>query len=289
MIDFTGTAEQTRGPINAPLAATESSVYFAVLSLLAPTLPSNYGCYKPLKVLAPRGTVINPAEPAPVVGRNVLTHRITNVVHAALGDALPEAAVAAYYGNSNVYILQAKEADGSPNVLFEIEVGGWGARCDCDGNDCLSAGIHNLKNNPIELVEHEFPLSVIEYSLAPDSGGIGRHRGGMGIRRVLEVREPCEFSSQFDRVKFSPPGRDGGGPGAPARITVIHDGIEQQLPGKVLAHRLVPGDRVVIETQGGGGFGPPSARSAAAVRRDLAEGRITHTAASTAYSHVELS
>ncbi|MGH2892108.1 MAG: hydantoinase B/oxoprolinase family protein [Solirubrobacteraceae bacterium] len=287
LIDFSGTGEQTRGPINAPLAATESSVYFAVLSMLAPALPSNHGCYKPIKVMAPPGSVVNPVEPAPVVGRNVLTHRITNVVHQALGDALPDRAAAAYYGNSNVYILQAKGEDGKPNVLFEIEVGGWGGRPDRDGNECLSAGIHNLMNNPIELAEHEFPLRVIEYSLRSDSGGIGRHRGGMGIRRVLEVLDESEFSSQFDRVKFPPPGRDGGGPGATARITVIHDGVETELPGKVLAHRLTAGDRVVIETQGGGGFGPPSSRSEAAVAQDLAEGRITLPVAREDYPHLQ--
>jgi len=288
IVDFTGTGPQTRGPINAPLAATESSVYFAVLSMLAPDLPSNHGCYKPIKVIAPLGTVINPVEPAPVVGRNVLTHRVTNVVHAALGDALPERAVADYYGNSNVYILQAREPDGRPNVLFEIEVGGWGGRPDRDGNECLSAGIHNLMNNPIELVEHEFPLRVVEYELRADSGGIGRHRGGMGIRRVLELLEDSEFSAQFDRVKFPPNGRDGGGPGTTARISVIHDGVETELSGKVLAHRLVAGDRVVIETQGGGGFGPPSERSQTSIARDLAEGRTTAEAARRAYPHAEV-
>lgn len=287
-VDFTGTGEQTRGPINAPLAATESSVYFAVLSMLAGDLPSNHGCYKPIKVIAPSGSVINPVEPAPVVGRNVLTHRITNVVHSALGDALPDRAIADYYGNSNVYILQARDPDGKPNVLFEIEVGGWGGRSDRDGNDCLSAGIHNLMNNPIELVEHEFPLRVLEYELRTDSAGVGRQRGGMGIRRVLEVLQDCEFSAQFDRVKFAPRGRSGGGPGATARIRVVHDGVEQELGGKVLAHRLVGGDRVIIETQGGGGFGPPAERSQSQVDTDLSEGRISPEAARLAYPHLEV-
>jgi N-methylhydantoinase B len=288
IVDFTGTGAQTRGPINAPVAATESSVYFAVLSMLAGDLPSNHGCYKPIRVIAPAGTVINPVEPAPVVGRNVLTHRVTNVVHAALGDALPDRAIADYYGNSNVYILQAWEPDGKANVLFEIEVGGWGGRPDRDGNDCLSAGIHNLMNNPIELVEHEFPLRVVEYELRADSGGVGRHRGGMGIRRVLEVLQDSEFSAQFDRVKFPPRGRDGGGPGATARISVVHDGVEHELGGKVLAHRLVVGDRVIIETQGGGGFGPPAERGRSAIELDLTEARITRAAAHEAYPHVEV-
>jgi N-methylhydantoinase B len=130
-------------------------------------------------------------------------------------------------------------------------------------------------NNPIELTEQEFPLRVISYELRADSGGAGRHRGGLGVRRVLEVLKDSEFSSQFDRVKFPPPGRDGGEPGATARIVVFADGVETELGGKILAHPLTRGDRVIIETQGGGGFGPPGERDAAAVRRDLAEGRLT--------------
>jgi N-methylhydantoinase B len=286
VVDFTGTGEQARGPINCPIAATESAVYFAVISMLAPHLPSNYGCYEPVTVRAPIGTVVNPRPPAPVVGRNVLTHRVSDVVTAALGDALPKLAVAAPYGNSNVYVLATKEADGSPNVLFEIEVGGWGARGNRDGHDCLSAGIHNLMNNPIELTEQEFPLRVVSYELRTDSGGAGCHRGGLGVRRVLEVQQHSEFSSQFDRVKFPPPGRDGGMPGATARIAVLSDGVETELPGKVLAHPLKRGDRVVIETQGGGGFGWPSERTVAAVHRDVAEGRLTRAGATAAYPHV---
>jgi N-methylhydantoinase B len=275
IVDFSGTGEQARGPINCPLAATESAVYFAVISMLAPHLSSNYGCYKPVTVIARPGTVVNPVEPAPVVGRNVLTHRITNVVTAALGDALPDRAIAAYYGNSNVYVLATKDPDGRPNVLFEIEVGGWGGRAEQDGHDCLSAGIHNLMNNPIELTEHEFPLRVVSYNLRADSSGAGRTRGGLGVTRVLEVLQDCEFSAQFDRVKFAPPGRDGGGGGARARIAVVRNGVETELPGKVLAEPLSRGDRVIIETQGGGGFGSPSERDLAAIARDVAEGRLT--------------
>jgi N-methylhydantoinase B len=286
VVDFTGTGGQTRGPINCPIAATESAVYFAVISMLAPHLSSNYGCYKPVGVVAPPGTVVNPRPPAPVVGRNVLSHRVNNTVTAALGEALPERASAAYYGNSNVYILQTPEADGTPNVLFEIEVGGWGGQRSRDGHDCLSAGVHNLMNNPIELTEQEFPMQVVSYELRSDSGGAGRHRGGLGVRRVLEVLADSEFSSQFDRVKFPPPGLEGGEPGAPARITVISDGAETELPGKVLAHPLRRGDRVVIETQGGGGFGPAAERDAEALRRDVAEGRITPDGA-RAYQHAD--
>jgi N-methylhydantoinase B len=254
-IDFAGSAPQVRGPVNCPSAATESVVFFAVLAMLDPDASVNWGCYRPIRVIAAEGTVVNPTSPAPVVGRNVVAHRVTNVVMSALSDALPDRAVADYYGNSNVYILAFRRPDGRSDLLFDIEVGGWGARLDRDGHDCLSAGTHNVMNTPVELAEQEFPLRVERYELREGSGGAGRFRGGRGVRRVIEVLQEGEFSAQFDRVKFPPPGRDGGGSGAPGRIAVIRDGEERELPGKVLAHRLRAGDRVVLETQGGGGFG----------------------------------
>lgn len=274
-LDFTGTGGQTRGPINCPIAATESAAYYAVISMLAPALSPNYGCYNPVKVIAPVGSVVNPTMPAPVVGRNVLTHRINNIVSAALGQAVPERARAAYYGNSNVYILSSREADGSANVLFEIEVGGWGASAKGDGHDCYSAGVHNLKNNPIELTEQEFPARFISYRLREDSGGAGQFRGGMGARREMELLEDSMFSSQFDRVKFPPPGAEGGGPGATAYIEVVRDGKTSRLPGKVLAYQLHRGDRLVIASQGGGGYGDPRARNPDAAARDRAEHRVS--------------
>ena len=148
VVDFTGTSAQTRGPVNCPIASTESAVYYAVTAILDPGVEPNDGAYRPIRVVAPEGTVVNPRSPAPVVGRNVITHRIANVVMSALAAALPERAMAPYYGNSNVYVLSAYDEAGRANVQFEIEVGGWGARTGMDGPDCLSAGIHNLANNP---------------------------------------------------------------------------------------------------------------------------------------------
>ena len=148
-------------------------MYYAVTAILDPGVPPNDGAYRPIRVVAPEGTVVNPRTPAPVVGRNVITHRIANVVMSALAAARPERAMAPYYGNSNVYVLSAYDEVGRANVQFEIEVGGWGGRTGMDGPDCLSAGIHNLANNPVELVESEFPLRILTYRLRPDSGGAG--------------------------------------------------------------------------------------------------------------------
>ncbi len=282
-VDFTGTAPQTRGPINSPIASTESAVYYAVTAILDPGIAPNHGSYLPIEVEAPYGSVLNPKPPAPVVGRNVLTHRVATVVMAALGEAVPTRAVAPYYGNSNVYVLSAVDDDGCANVQFEIEVGGWGGRPGLDGPDCLSAGVHNLANNPIELVENEFPLRVIRYALRQDSGGAGRFRGGLGVERTFELLADCELSTQFDRVKFPPPGLHGGAAGAPARILVERDGVVTELRGKSSGVSLQRGDRVTVLTQGGGGLGPASERDADALARDVASGKVSPEAARTVY------
>ncbi len=275
VVDFTGTAPQVRGPINCPIASTESATYYAVTAVLDPGIAPNEGAYRPIKIVAPEGTVLNPRFPAPVVGRNIFTHRIANVVMAALGLALPERAVASYYGNSNVYVLSRYDDQGKASVQFEIEVGGWGGRPAEDGPDCLSAGIHNLANNPVELVENEFPLRILRYGLRPDSGGAGRHRGGLGAERSFEVLEDCELSTQFDRVKYPPPGLHGGQPGATAKLLVERDGIVEELAGKTQARQLRRGDRVTVLTQGGGGLGDPTERDRRALARDIAEGKVS--------------
>jgi N-methylhydantoinase B len=283
VVDFSGSAPQTRGPINCPIASTESAVYYAVTAVLDPGVAPNEGAYRPIRVHAPLGSVVNPRSPAPVVGRNVFTHRIANVVMSALGQALPERAAASYYGNSNVYVLSAYDPDGRANVAFEIEVGGWGGRPGKDGPDCLSAGIHNLANNPIELVENEFPLLFHRYGLRADSGGAGKYRGGLGAERSFEVLVDCEFSSQFDHVKYPPLGLHGGRPGLTARILVERDGAVEELPGKTSGYRLQRGDRVTILTQGGGGLGDPKERDETALSRDVAQGKVSAKSAESDY------
>lgn len=273
-IDFSGSAPQVKGPVNCPLAATESATYYAVTAILGPGIVPNYGAYRPIRVIAPEGCVLNPLPPAPVVGRMVFSHRIANVVMSALSEAVPGRAVAPYYGNSNVYILSTGESRGQPQIQFEIEVGGWGARQGSDGPDCLSAGIHNLANNPIEMVENEFPLRMIRYCLRADSGGLGEYRGGLGAERSFMVLCDCKFSTQFDRVKFPVPGVAGGQPGAPARILVRHENKVMELPGKLLEYQLRAGDIVTILTQGGGGLGRPSDRKRELIEKDLKAGKM---------------
>ena len=224
-VDFTGTERQSRSPINATISSCESATYFAILAILDPTIPANYGVYKPIAITAPEGTVVNALPPAPVVGRNAITHTVVNSLMMALSQVVPERITAAYYGMSNVYILAGDGAGETPSwIFFDIEVGGGGARQTKDGLDCYSQGIHNLANTPIEMVESTYPLRFRRYEFLPDTGGAGQYRGGLGVRRDIEfVDESGSLNTQFDKFKIAPFGLFGGGDGATGRLVVNPD------------------------------------------------------------------
>ena len=285
-VDLTGTDEQRRAPINATISSCESAIYFAVLAILDPTIPANYGVYKPIRITAPEGTVVNALPPAPVVGRNAITHTIVNALMMALSQVVPERITAAYYGMSNVYILSG---DGGSDrrgwTFFDIEVGGGGGRQTKDGLDCYSQGIHNLANTPIEMVEMTYPLRFQRYEYVPDTGGIGRHRGGLGVRRDIEfLDESGTLNTQFDKFKVAPFGLFGGGNGATGRLFLNPDGPDaRELHSKTVNCALRRGDVLSMWTQGGGGYGPPEERDPAAIERDLREEKTTPQRSREAY------
>ena len=287
-VDFTGTDRQRRAPINATISSCESATYFAILSILDPTIPANYGVYKPISITAPEGTVVNAQPPAPVVGRNAITHTIVNALMMALSEVVPERITAGYYGMSNVYILSGDGAGDRPEwILFDIEVGGGGARQAKDGLDCYSQGIHNLANTPIEMIELTYPLRFKRYELIADTGGGGKYRGGLGVRRDIEfLDESGSLETQFDKFKIEPFGLDGGAPGATGRLLLNPDGPSpRDLPSKTMHCKLRRGDILSMRTQGGGGYGPPGERDKAAIERDLREGKITPAGAQRVYAY----
>ncbi len=285
-VDFTGTDRQRRAPINATISSCESATYFAILSILDPTIPANYGVYKPIAITAPAGTVVNAQPPAPVVGRNAITHTIVNALMMALSQVVPERITAGYYGMSNVYILSGDGTGERPEwILFDIEVGGGGARQTKDGLDCYSQGIHNLANTPIEMIELTYPLRFQRYELIADTGGAGKYRGGMGVRRDIEfLDESGSLETQFDKFKVAPFGLFGGEPGATGRLALNPDGpTPRELPSKTMHCKLRRGDILSMWTQGGGGYGPPGERSRGAIERDLREGKVSAAAAERLY------
>ncbi len=240
-LDFTGTADQHDGNLNCPLAVTRSACYFAIRVLTDPDIPPSAGAYRPVDVIAPEGSLLNARSPAAVVGGNVETSsRVADVVLRAFGRALGQ-------GTMNNVTLGTEDV-----VYYETIGGGQGACPDADGPSGVHVAMSNTLNTPIEALELEFPMRVVQYALRRGSGGAGAHAGGDGVIRELEALAPLSYSLITERRRHRPSGADGGEPGAAGRNLL--DG--EELPAKSIG-RLEPGQRLRIETPGGGGHGRP--------------------------------
>ena len=252
-VDFTGTDAQSDGNLNCPLSVTKSAVYYVVRVLTDPDIPPSAGAYRPVRVTAPPGTVVNARSPAAVAGGNVETSsRIADVVLAAFAQAVP--APAAGQGTMNNLTLGNERF-----TYYETIGGGQGACPDGDGPSAVHVAMSNTLNTPIEALEVEFPLHVTEYSLRRGSGGAGRHRGGDGIVREVEAREPMTFALLTERRRVAPAGAAGGSPGLPGRNLRGRPGAQISLPSKAEGV-LEPGERLRLETPGGGGHGASDTR-----------------------------
>ena len=240
-LDFTGSADQHEGNLNCPLAVTLSACYFAVRVLTDPDVPPCEGAYRPVTLIAPEGSLLNARPPAAVAAGNVETSsRVADLVLAAFGHALGQ-------GTMNNLTLGSDDF-----TYYETLGGGQGACADADGPSAVHVAMSNTLNTPIEALELEFPLRAVEYALRRGSGGAGRRRGGDGVVRELEALAEMRYSLITERRRHAPPGADGGEPGAPGR-NLLNGG---ELPAKATG-TLNPGDRLRIETPGGGGHGSP--------------------------------
>ena len=276
VVDFGGSSPQASGPVNAVLAVTTSAVYYAIRCVTDPGIPANAGCYRPIEVIAPAGSVVCARPPAPVVGGNLeASQRIVDVILGAMGKQWPQMEVAASQGTmNNLAIGGTDPRSGRPYTLYETIAGGWGARPTADGVDGMHSHMTNTLNTPVEALEIAYPLRVERYEFRCGSGGPGRLRGGLGLRRDITVLEhDARVSVLSDRRKHSPYGVSGGNPGVSGRnVLVRRTGEEEPLPGKA-SFRLLAGETVSIRTPGGGGYGDPSERSGEAVERDRREER----------------
>jgi len=240
-LDFTGTAAQHDGNLNCPLAVTRSACYFAIRVLTDPDIPPSAGAYRPVEVIAPEGCLLNARSPAAVVGGNVETSsRVADVVLRAFGRAVGQ-------GTMNNVTLGTEDV-----VYYETIGGGQGACPDADGPSGVHVAMSNTLNTPVEALELEFPLRMSRYELRRGSGGAGEFHGGDGVIRELEALEELRYSLITERRRHAPPGAAGGGDGVTGRNLL--DG--EELPAKAIG-TLRPGQRLRIETPGGGGYGRP--------------------------------
>ena len=276
--DFEGTAAETAGPLNATRFVTASAVFYAARALLGPEIPVNAGCYRPLVVHIPPGSVLNPGPDASRVGGNHETsQRVVDAVLRALAPVLPDRIVAGGAGTSGLVMFSGRRDDGRPFILYEVHGGGEGASADRDGTNAVRVHMSNVMNTPVEVIESEYPLRVECCELRPDSGGIGRHRGGLGLRRTYRLLcEQGELSTMIERVRVPPWGVFGGGDGAPFHVVCERDG--RRLPVRGKENRdLRRGDLIVVDSCGGGGFGPPDERPGVLSEADLRNGYVTGT------------
>jgi N-methylhydantoinase B len=275
IFDFTGTAPQARGPVNTTYFIACSSVYYAMKALVAPDVPPNDGCYRPLKVVVPPGTVLSADPDRPVVGGNHETsQRVVDAIFRALAPALRERISAGGPTTAGLMIFGSRRPDGRWSIFYEVHGGGAGATAAADGPSATRVHMSNVMNTPVEVIEHEYPIVVEEQALREGSGGDGRHRGGLGLRRAYRVMaDDTTLTTMLERRVVPPWGIAGGADGLPFRVTLNPGPRARDLRGKETV-RLRAGDLVLIETSGGGGFGPPAERAAAAREADRREGYV---------------
>jgi len=258
-IDFTGSAPQVAGPINAVEAITMSAVSYVFRCLIGvEDVPASAGLMNPIDVIAPRGTIVNATHPAPVAGGNVETsQRIVDVLFRALAGAVPEKIPAASQGTMNNLTIGGVDVrTGAEFAYYETIAGGMGARPAFDGLDAVHTHMTNSLNTPAEALEYAYPLRIRAYTIRRDSGGRGTHRGGDGIVREVETLVPARMSLLADRRTRAPYGL-GGEDGKVGRDSIVRRGRARAISSKG-TWQLEPGDRVRIETPGGGGHGKAS-------------------------------
>ncbi|WP_137155542.1 hydantoinase B/oxoprolinase family protein [Rhizobium sp. FKL33] len=277
--DFTGSSKPCIGPMNSVLATTLSSVYLAMRHIF-PDVPISAGAFEPLTVIRPEGTFLDAHYPRPVSGCAAeVSQRIAEAVFAALVEALPDRVTASPAGSSGNFALGGHDPErGQGYVMYQISGGGYGGNADHDGlaNGCSTIGIS--KAPPVEIMEQQYPVLYHRYALREGSGGAGRHRGGFGLDYEIELRRgQATASFVMDHGRFGPPGALGGKDGAPNQVTLYRDGVAMT-PEHLSKAQDIPlkaGDRVRVQTPGGGGYGNPFERDPEAVARDVRLGRYT--------------
>jgi N-methylhydantoinase B len=277
LFDFTGTSAQAAGGINMVWPALLATVFYSVKAIIASDIPLNEGFQRPIRIKAPEGSLVNAKEPAAVGGRTDTCQRVVDAILGALSQVMPERVVAASNGATTAIIFGGTKAiSGRDFVYTEALGGGMGARVSKDGMDGVQVHITNTSNLPIEAMEMEYPLIVLRYGLVPDSGGAGKYRGGLSIRKDIQALKPVLFSAHSDRHCIPPWGLKGGLSGGRGRFLLNPNTTEAKLIASKVSDVLVgEGDVISVQTAGGGGFGSPLERDPDLVAHDYLQGKVS--------------
>ncbi len=274
--DFTGSSDQVKGPFNCVPSGTAAATCFALRAVTDPDIPTNGGCFRPLRLTLPEGSIVNPREPAPVNARTATIKRIASCVLGALKEVVPDKVPADSGNELLILMLGGQRGNGANYVVGDIVASGSGASHRSDGVDMIETDATNCMNLPVEALEMDIPVRVNRFGLRPGSGGAGKHRGGLGCIREYEVlRGDVTVTYRGERHAAPAAGSQGGEPGATAEARVDRaDGSAETVPSKHVC-TLSTGDRLTIETAGGGGYGEPSERDPARIVSDKRNGKIT--------------
>ena len=282
--DFEGTDPQTRGPFNAVKSGSQAAAYYAVRAVTDSSIPTNGGCFRPVSLHLPEGTLVNPVEPAPVNSRTATLKRIAGSIVGALKGALPDQIPADSAGELLVLSLGGKNLSGKPYVVGEFNAGGSGGGPRKDGVDVIETDGSNCMNMPVEALELEAPARVHRMSLRTDSGGVGEFRGGLGCVREIEfLTDNIALTHRGERHRHAARGSQGGGDGAKAFSKIVRrDGTEEVVNSKLFT-MVHSGERLIVETAGGGGYGDPNGRDREAVQDDLRNRKVSERSAMNDY------
>jgi N-methylhydantoinase B len=285
-VDFTGTSPQVRGALNATGSFAKSAAYACVRAMMSSGIPNNGGYFRPLSFTIPERSVINPDLPAPVAARGLTGFRLTNAILGALAKVAPHRVPACESGGDTGITIAGYYGDDRAFVFLEFLHASWGGRPDKDGIDACSSISANFSNNPIEYLEGDHPLRIEEYAFVPDTGGPGKHRGGLAmVRQYRFLEREGALQLRTDRQRHLPWGLEGGKPGTPSSNLIVRDGESEVPPSK--AYRILHRGDVLRHTlAGAGGYGDPLERDPALVAEDVADEKVSFEAARSEYGVV---
>ncbi|MCL4499621.1 MAG: hydantoinase B/oxoprolinase family protein [Chloroflexi bacterium] len=277
LVDFDGTDPEVPGNVNCPIATVHAAVYYALIAVVDPHVPANSGCYRPFEVSAKEGLVVNPRPPRACGARTNVSQKITEAMMLALAQALPDRVMAGSHGQiTNCGFSGYHPETGKRFVYIDIQGGGAGARWCKDGRDGQDSHLARFMNTPIEAVELEFPMRIERYEFIPDTGGAGKYRGALALRRdIRSLIDELSFARYGDRQAFAPFGLFGGKEGAKGKFVLNPDTPDEKpLKSKGL-DKLKKGDVVSLRLPGAGGYGDPRDRNREAVLRDVRDGKVS--------------